>query len=241
MTIGKNAPSDFIELVEYLRAFKSDDPETNLKLSLYTNASKLDRSIADRMKGVIDSIAITLDSTNESTLRTIGRTKGSSNYFERIMKVLGDLCDVGIPVRLHTVVSRLNISELPFEVEKILGALKNQEINLVGWKFFQYMSYDVPETDSRHRISTHEYNALVDKIMPLFQPLDILTHFKDVDEMNSSIFNILPTGIAQYRSGGSWATTKRSGSLLECDRIENIFGDSQSELEMFRKAHTMNM
>jgi molybdenum cofactor biosynthesis enzyme MoaA len=241
MIIGKKAPSDFLELVDYLRQFKSKKKEENLKLSVYTNASKLDGEVAEHMKGVIDSVAITLDSTNESTLRTIGRTKGSSDYLDKVIKALQDLRVVGIPVRLHTVVSQLNIEELPVEVDKMLGAVMSHDIELAGWKFFQYMSYDVLETDLKHRVSTKHYYEVVEQIKPKLIKHKIPAHFKDVEEMNNSIFNILPTGIAQYRSGGSWATTKRSIAIIECERIENVFGDNRTEYEIFRKAHSMKV
>ena len=65
--------------------------------------------------------------------------------------------------------------------------------------------------------------------------------FKNVEEMNDSIFNILPYGNVQYNYGGSWRSTKRSKNILSYNSVDEIFGNDMLAIHNFTKFHSLQL
>ena len=114
LIIGKHPPTDFIELLHHIRTFRSPDPSKNLEIEMYTNGAYLTENVAKEMKGVVDTVAVTIDSANDKFLSEIGRNyKGHDKYYEHIVQVFSLLCQNGIELKLHSVISQKNHSFLP--------------------------------------------------------------------------------------------------------------------------------
>ena len=87
LIFGKHPPSEFIQLLRHIRTFRSAKPADNLEIELYTNGTFLDENVVHEMTGVVDTVAVTIDSIQDSFLSEIGRNHGRFNgYYENIIK-----------------------------------------------------------------------------------------------------------------------------------------------------------
>lgn len=239
---GKHPPTEFIELLRHIRTFRSIDPSKNLEIEIYTNGTYLDANVINEMKGVVDTVAVTIDSAQDNFLSDIGRNFGRYNkYYENIMKGCGLLSKENIEIKFHSVVNTKNHLLLPDEVAFILDSFENAGGKLSCWKFFQYMSYDDPERDKAHAISTELYEQFrISTEIALKERIPRL-HFKDNKEMNSSLFNILSYGNAQYmRDGDSWSTSQRTEDLRSYDSMAELFAKHDVNEERFNRFHKIN-
>ena len=102
LLIGRSAPNEFIQLLSFLRQYKSDKKEDNLLIKLYTNGLYLNEGIASAMRGIIDEISINIDSCDNDTLLLLGRNKTSNdNYFQRVIEVAKILYEKNIKIKLQ--------------------------------------------------------------------------------------------------------------------------------------------
>lgn len=239
LIIGKKPPSDFIELLRHIRQFRSADPAQNLEIELYTNGTYLDATVADEMQGAVDLVAVTIDTTQDSLLTQIGRnTKKFGHYFERAIQVCSLLSKRGIALKLHNVVSTKNYQNLPNEVASILDALENARAPITCWKFYQYMSYDVPERDAAHAIPSDIYQHFQQRVESALGGRSVKLHFKDNEEMNASLFNILSYGNAQYmRAGDTWSSSQRTRDLRTYGSMSELFAQHDIDEARFRRFH----
>ena len=236
---GKRAPSEFIELLRHIRTFRSSDPSKNLEIELYTNGTYLDETVANEMRGVVDLVAVTIDSAQDNLLTQIGRnTQKFNHYFENIVKVCGLLSQNGIELKLHSVVGQKTHLSLPSEVAFILDAVENAGGKVSCWKFYQYMSYDAPQRDKFHAISSDLYEQFKKRTELALQGRPIRLHFKDNEEMNASLFNILSYGNAQYmRAGDTWSTSPRTEDLRSYSSMTDLFAKHDIDEATFRRFH----
>lgn len=240
--IGKNSGKDFVELMVFLRQFKSSQKERNLAVKMYSNALLLTEDIVRAMQGVIDCVSINIDSCNESILQAIGRSnKYNGRYFPKIIDVVGLLFKFGIKVKLHTVISKLNCDRIAEEAPMIFQVMRNANPLIGQWKFYQYMSYDDPNKDEAHAISDELFVTTSHGVKTALDKYGLKMKFKSVDEMNDSLFNVLATGIAQYRKNGdTWAKTRRTKSLLEYCSLGEMLTANDIDVQLFEKYHIYN-
>lgn len=239
--IGKRAPTDFIALLQFLRRYRAADPRDRLEIEMYTNGALLDDAVADEMAGVVDLVAVTIDSSRDEVLSRIGRNTGRfRGYFDRAVEACARLAGRGIEVKLHSVVGTLNHATLADEVAPILDAVESAGARVGKWKFYQYMSYDDPGRDGAHAIPPDAYNAAAERIERALSGRDVELHFKDNAEMNASLFNILSYGNAQYmRPGDTWTTSQRTRDLRTYASMEELFAAHDIEEAMFRRFHEL--
>lgn len=237
--IGKHPPTEFIELLKHIRTFRSSDPSKNLEIELYTNGTYLDDAVADEMVGVVDLVAVTIDSVNNKFLSEIGRNyRGFNQYYEHIIKVCSRLSQRGIQVKLHSVVSQKNHSFLPEEVPVIFDAIEAASGSIACWKFYQYMSYDAPERDAKHAISDDVYEEFQERVECNLKGRNTVLHFKDNDEMNASLFNILSYGNAQYmRPNDTWSTSPRTEDLRSYSSMQELLTQHSIDEAVFHQFH----
>lgn len=237
--IGKKAPSDFIEILKFLRQYRTPDPHDRLEVEMYTNGALLDDAVADEMAGVVDLVAVTIDSARDDLLSRIGRNYGRFNkYFEHAVTVCGRLARRGIEVKLHSVVGTLNHETLADEVVSILDSVESAGATINKWKFYQYMSYDDPKRDMAHAISPDMYAVATERISNALAGRGVDLHFKDNVEMNASLFNILSYGNAQYMlPGDSWTTSRRTNDLRAYGSMEELFAAHGIDESTFRRFH----
>lgn len=239
LIIGKSPPNDFIELLRHIRQFRSPDPSQNLEIELYTNGTYLDEKVATEMKGVVDLVAVTIDSSNNDFLTAIGRNNRKfNNYYKNAIRVCSLLSKNGIQIKLHSVIGTKNHLTLPDEVVGIFDSLESAGVKLSCWKFYQYMSYDVPERDCMHAISADLYEQFQRSVERTLEGRKIRLHFKDNEEMNASLFNILSYGNAQYmRDGDTWSSSQRTKDLRMYDSMTQLFSKNNIDEGRFRHFH----
>lgn len=235
--IGKHPPHDFIELLRHIKNFRSDERHKNLEIEIYTNAKRLNEYLVQEMSGVVDIVAITIDSIKDSFLSEIGRNYGSSrNYFEHVTQICKLIAKYNIKLKLHSVVFQKNYIQLLSEIPLILNSIDKAGGKIFHWKFFQYMSYDMPEKDNLHSIPIDLFMEFKNKASEILQQYNIEMHFKDTQEMRDSIFNILSYGNAQYmRAEDSWSTSQRTADLRTYNSMADFFAKNNIDEPLFRK------
>ena len=235
--IGKHPPHDFIELLRHNKTFRSDERHKNLEIEIYTNAKRLNEYLVQEMSGVVDIVAITIDSIKDSFLSEIGRNYGSSrNYFEHVTQICKLIAKYNIKLKIHSVVFQKNYIQLLSEIPLILNSIDKAGGKIFHWKFFQYMSYDMPEKDNLHSIPIDLFMEFKNKASEILQQYNIEMHFKDTQEMRDSIFNILSYGNAQYmRAEDSWSTSRRTADLRTYNSMADFFAKNNIDEPLFRK------
>lgn len=239
LIFGKHPPSGFIELLRHIHSFRSSDPSKNLEIELYTNGTYIDENVAAEMNGVVDTVAVTIDSAKDSFLSDIGRNYGSNhNYYENITRACNLLSKNNIEIKLHSVIGQKNHLILPEEVASILNSIQKVSDSVTCWKFFQYMSYDAPERDAMHAISIDLYKQFKMRVELALKDNNIRLHFKDNAEMNDSLFNILSYGNAQYmRTNDTWSTSQRTEDLRSYNSMSELFEKHDINESLFRQFH----
>jgi molybdenum cofactor biosynthesis enzyme MoaA len=243
LIIGKSVPSDFLQLLTFLKQFKFDDTQKNLQIKLYTNGIYLTETVAFAMNGIIDEVSINIDSSDGETLLLIGRNKSKQDkYFLKVIGAIQLLFNQGIKVKLHTVISALNYQNIASEVRSIYNEVKNVNSAFCQWKFYQYMSYDDIIVDEKHKIDIEVFETVKREIENNLKGLDVDIHFKNNQEMNQSLFNILATGIAQYRlPENTWTTTPRTENLLNYKSMKELFERNRIDVDLFNTYHSYNL
>lgn len=240
--IGKKPPRDFIELLNYIRQFRSNNPHENLEIEIYTNGIYINKDVVEAMTGVVDMVAMTIDSKSSNILNEIGRKyKGIEDYYSHIVNLGKDLTDNNIVFKLHSVISQKNYKTLPYEVKEIVQNIANSNGKISCWKFFQYMSYDAPEKDNIHTISSDNFEYFTKITKDILNDYNIKLHFKTNQEMNASLFNILSYGNAQYmRSSDTWSTSQRTKDLRTYNSMEELFASHDINEKLFRQFHEIS-
>ena len=241
LIIGKHPPTEFIALLNHIRQYRSRTQEDNLQIEIYSNATYCNDEVVAAMQDVVDVVAITIDSVNDAVLRDIGRKhRGGTRYLDHIVQVIGQLTACGITIKLHSVVSKKNIHALASEVRPILEAIDQAAGTVHSWKFYQYMSYDAPEVDTVHTLPHDVYAAFCTQTREILKDTGIHLHFKDNQEMNASLFNILSCGHAQYMNAGdTWSTSKRTEDLRNYPTMEALFARNAIDEARFRQFHEL--
>jgi molybdenum cofactor biosynthesis enzyme MoaA len=239
LIIGKRPPSDFRELIRFLRGFRSRDPRRHLEVELYTNGAFLDDAIADELAGVVDLVAVTIDSKSEDLLLQLGRsTERRPGYYGQAVEVCRRLTERGIEVKLHSVVGTVNHERIGEEVRAIYDAIQARGGRVSRWKFYQYMSYDDPRKDGKNAIGEDQFARATERIERELRGLGVPLHFKGTGEMHESLFNILQYGNAQYmREGDTWSTSRRTGDLREYASMQELFARHDISEQAFRRYH----
>ena len=241
--IGKHPPKDFIALLNHIRNFRYEEQEKNLEIEVYTNARRLNEDVIKEMSGVVDIVAITIDSKEDDFLSDIGRNYGSlSNYFQHVVQICKLITKYNIKLKLHSVVFQKNYIQLLSEMPLILDEINKAGGQIFHWKFFQYMSYDVPEKDNAHSIPIDLFKEFKNKASEILKAYKVETHFKDTEEMRDSIFNILSYGNAQYMRGSdSWSTSQRTEDLRTYSSMDEFFTKNDIDEPLFRKFNEISI
>ena len=241
--IGKHPPYDFIELLRHMRNFRFANKSKNLEIELYTNGRCLDENIIREMNGVVDMTAITIDSTKDEFLNTLGRNhKEFNKYFERTVQICNLLTKNNIDLKLQSVIFKKNHLSLPDESDFSLDSIEEAGGRVSYWKFYQYMSYDIPEKDSAHAIPIALYRQFRERVERTIKGRKINLHFKDNEEMRASIFNILSYGNAQYmRADDTWSTSQRTADLRTYNSMSELFSKHDIDEGLFRRFNEISL
>jgi len=241
-SIGARPPEDFLELLRFLRRFKSTVPAKNLELELYTNGVYLDERLVYALAGVVDTVAMTVDSSQAAFLERIGRSpRQHGDHFRRVADRCALLGERGVEVKLHSVVGALNHRSIPDQVAANQAALTSAGAHIGRWKFYQYMSYDDPLKDGTHAISSQAFQQSAARIRQALGAEAPALHFKDNTEMRESFFNILHDGRGQFmRPGDTFSTSRRTRDLRAYPSMARFFAESGVSEQLYRKYHEIH-
>ena len=236
--LKSNDCSDFVELIKHIKKYKTDDPKTNLRVILITNAILLTEEVAQYMIGVIDRVTITIDAKDNRILENLGRNNLSNTlYFENSISKIKMLSKLGFEIKLHSVVSPINYNDL-IELAKYLKS--NKEFNIIKWKFFQYMTFGNPNVDKIFNISDKKYYALENIIKEELSGSGIDIGFKSISKQEESLFDLLPNGRFEYittKDGkNERALTKK---IFEYNGWDDLFNRHPINKDIFYKLHKM--
>lgn len=99
--------------------------EIGLVTSIITNGSMITPKFLTDLKGVLDWVGVSIDSTNELTNARIGRTyRGTLDYFELVSRIK----ETGFKLKINTVVNKYNEQE---DMSKFI-----EWANPLRWKIF---------------------------------------------------------------------------------------------------------
>ena len=232
-----NNCENFINLIEFLRQFKSKNKTDNLRIILITNAVLLTPQVINYLVGVVDRVTVTIDAYDDIILRMIGRNNGVyDSYFERSFSRIKLLSDMGFEIKLHSVVSPVNYNSL-IDLGRYIK--KRTDINIVKWKFFQYMGFGNHSIDLEFQIDNEKYFSLKKIIEKEIAPRSIEISFKSVANQEASLFDLLPDGKFEYFiEQDGVKVRKKSKKIFEYTSWYDLFEDCQIDQEMFRKLHT---
>lgn len=239
--IGRHPPHDFIALLNHARRYKKPGHPENLEIEVYTNGAFIDTRCVEAMSGVVDQVAVTFDSNDQAFLKDLGRSRGRfTNYYTAALAASALLAGKGIEIKIHSVVSRRNVTFLAGQLADIARDLSSRRINPMKWKFYQYMSYDDELRDRAHAILPAEFTAFETEARAALASSGIELHFKDNQEMNDSLFNILAYGNAQYMAAGdSWKTSRRTEDLRTYSSMEDLLKSNDIRADLFVKHHAL--
>ena len=152
------------ELIEYIKS-------KNIHVSIITNGILLNESFIERHSNNLDTIGISMDSLNESTLYKLGCNtyKNDILTFDKLKKLSNIINTNGIKLKINTVVTKENYKENLSE--------KLSEININRWKVlkmkpfknesFCNFSLDISDEEFIHfiKINSDINNMVVEKSM----------------------------------------------------------------------------
>jgi hypothetical protein len=145
------------------------------------------------------------------------------------------LSDAGFEIKLHSVVSPVNWDSL-IELARYIN--KRTDINIVRWKFFQYMGFGNEKVDEAFSISDEKYWELKPLIEKEVSNRDIEIGFKSVEKQEQTLFDLLPDGTFEYcekQNGG--IVRKRSKKLFEYNSWDELFEDCPIDRSVFERFH----
>ena len=111
-SVGKSscrwkATTQFLQILNHIRKYRMPDSNEHLEVRMYTNALLLNQEIADAMQGVVDLVAINIDSSEGSELEKFGRKgRRGASYLDRVVDVMRLLSERGIAVKIHSVIGK---------------------------------------------------------------------------------------------------------------------------------------
>lgn len=232
-----NECKNFIELMKFLRQFKHNNPSDNLRIILITNVVLMNDEVVNYLKGVVDRVTITIDACDEQVLTKLGRNNGMyHSYLDRSFSRMKLLSDAGFEIKLHSVVSPVNYNSL-IDLAKYIA--KRNDINIVRWKFFQYMGFGNEKVDIEFNIDNEKYWNLKPLIERELKGSKINIGFKSVAKQEESLFDLLPDGTFEYfvKENGQMVR-HHSKKLFYYNSWSELFEDCPIDVDVFKNLHT---
>ena len=200
---------NLFKLVDYA---KQKDP--SIILSLTSNGKVIDKYLMEKIIQKFDIITFSIDSTKEDINKKIGRGK---EHLSKVIEIL-NICNNKIDIKINTVVSKYNITEL----ENIYEIIK--KYNVSRWKILRYY----PIRDSiKYKDEFYIDGKVSDNVKNIINNIkrksNIIINYDDIKEFNTSYFNIYPDGSIENNK------SEVIGNLLNTP-INEILRRKKSEL-----------
>lgn len=168
-----------------------------MRPTLSTNGLLLDQVTIRKIKNKVVKISISLDGPDGETLYSMRKERG---LFKRLIDVLNKLNKVNIPVKINTLVTKVNYLKI-----KKIGSVVSLYDNIVLWKLFQFMpKYSGKQNKGKFEISNKEFFNLGRNLKKRYPSLNIL--LANNKYFYKTYFNIY--------SDGSITTPLKTGDLV---------------------------
>ena len=181
--------------------------EQGIKCSIITNGSRLTEDFCRRMAGILDMIGISIDAATDEGNRRVGRCNiGGTPDFDLLERVSNIIHEIGIQLKINTVVSKLNLEE---DMAAIYRRLNPNKV-----KFFCMHVIDNINGGASSLLPTkNEYEDFVKK-----NTVESCTVVVEGPEsMQNAYFMINPQGEVYMNDNGS---EKKYGSCFEKSLVE---------------------
>lgn len=231
--VGGVTNTKFLEIIKHIKQFKSSNKEDNLRVELLSNAVNLTEDVVVQLKGIVDRITITLDTIDEDTLTKLGRnTNVYKNYLSRFVDRFKLFSKHGFDVKIHSVITPVNYEGLS-DLVKYIMSFEN-EVSISRWKFYQYMTYGIEETDRIFSISDELYNKAKENILEIGENSKIDFTFKDNQLMAESMINLLHSGkLESYHEEDDKIIKNISNNILEYNSMDELLESNKIDKDKF--------
>ena len=133
------------ELIDYINSL-------DIKVSIITNASLLTKEKIIAWIGKVDTIGISIDSSNRETNLLIGRhCNGNTIEISNLLEMLSFAKENNIKIKINTVVSKFNLHE---DISSLYKQIRFDRIKLLQVRF----NNDCNESAINYGISSNEFN-----------------------------------------------------------------------------------
>jgi radical S-adenosyl methionine domain-containing protein 2 len=194
--------------------------EIGFVTSLVTNGSRLDE-LLDGRASTLDWVALSVDSAIERVQRSLGR--GHGNHVARVRALAARCRDLGVRLKINTVVTALNCDE---DMGALLCDLRPER-----WKVFQVLRVE-GQNDGRVEsllVARERFEAFVDRHAVLAAE-GIAVVAEDNDAMEDSYVMIDPLGRFYGNHGGRHVVSAPILSVGVEDALREV-GFSEAKFE----------
>lgn len=203
------------ELIDYIAS-------KGIKVSIITNGSMLTRAKLYRWSGKVDMLGVSIDSLNKETNIKIGRHQSEKMIdINQITGLLSYASELGIKIKVNTVVSKLNINE---DLSYLYKSIQFDRIKLLQIR----INENCNESASHLEITKDEYHRYTSKVKST--PKVII---EPEDDIESSYVIIDPQGNMIANSNHNH---QKVGSIFN-ESIENLIKKSNLVYETFSKRY----
>ena len=176
-------------LADYCREAKN----LGMTVSIVTNGSRLNREMIDSLKGNVDWIGLSIDSSLDSVEAELGR--GFGNHVSQIIEAANLIHEAGIRLKVNTTVT----SKTWMENMKPLIQLLHPD----RWKVMQMLviTGENDESSAGLGISNGQFRVFMERHRSVCLAPGVYPVFEFADEMEDSYFMIRPDGQVKSDKG----------------------------------------
>lgn len=176
-------------LRDYCRVAK----EHGMTVSITTNGSLLDEDVIGKMRGVVDWIALSIDSGSDEIEAQLGR--GYGDHVSHCIRIASMIRNVGIRLKINTTVTASTYRENMIPLV--------QTIRPDRWKVLQMLHIHGENDDAIGdlAITSEQFNQFVENHRLVVLENGELPVFESSDEIENSYFMITPSGNVKIDMG----------------------------------------
>lgn len=184
--------------------------------SLITNGSLLRDGQIDAFSQVLDWITLPLDGSDERTNVAMGRKSGHTSSALYLIQALSDR---GVHVKVNTVVSSINESDIANL------AMMIERLPVSRWKLFQFYGVrdDAKDNAKAYRIPLENFSSVCATARKLVSRSTLKIDVAFNSDLEGNYFTILPDADVYVSLNGM---DERIGNLLT-DTVESMFNDER--------------
>lgn len=175
-------------LVEYIKNIRP-----NIILSITTNGLLVNNKNYEKILKYFDWISFSFDAIDDNYYKKVGRGK---KHMKKNLQNL-KLFENKINIKINTVVNKENLNQ----ISEIWDTIS--KYNIHRWKIFRYYPINsiAKINCNRFNITNSEFNNLKEDISNITNFSNVQVTYNDVEEFETSYFNIYPNGAIKDKTG----------------------------------------